>query len=145
MYLSIACPRVHPRRWWGFDQGGGQMYPKSPPGDRRNCQTTAPPCTRGDHSADWHRSLCPTPPPQPTLRSNSPLPGKTKRSNSPWSPGGGGGGGLQLIGALHLKCCCDSDSTKVAIIQQGSHVVGQNTAPYCRIPGKGSELFFFLF
>ena len=44
---------------------------------------------------------------------------------------------------VYLKCCCDSDSTKVATIQQGSHVVGQNAAPHCRVPGKGSELFFF--
>ena len=32
--------------------------------------------------------------------------------------------------------------TTVATIQQGSHVIGQNAASHCRIPGKGSELFF---
>ena len=60
MHLSIACPTVPPGRWWGFDQGGGQMYPKSPPGDWRNGQT-APPDTRGDHSADWRRVNVPHP------------------------------------------------------------------------------------
>ena len=48
-----------------------------------------------------------------------------------------------FVAWLHLKYCCDSDSTKAATIQQGSHVVGQNAAPHCRIPRKGSELSFF--
>ena len=82
----------------GFDQGGGQMYPKSPPGDRQNGQT-APSCTRGDHSADWRRSMCPAL--VTDLVVKFPTPGKAKRSNPPWSPGGGGGvpWGMQLIGA----------------------------------------------
>ena len=40
---------------------------------------------------------------------------------------------------LHLKCCCDSDSTKVAT----SHVVCQNAAPHCTIPRKSSDFFPF--
>ena len=104
MHRSIPCPRVPPPppgRWWGFYQGGGQMYPKSPPGNKRNGQT-APPRTRGDHSADWRRSMCPTPVTHLVVK--FPTPDKAKRSNPPWSPGGGGGGGgLQLIGAIPTK------------------------------------------
>ena len=61
---------------WG---GGGQMYPKSPPGDKRNGQT-APPCTRGDHSADWRRSMAPG---TPVTHLVVKFP-KAKRSNPPW-------------------------------------------------------------
>ena len=103
-HQSIACPRV-PTPWEmvGIWPGWGQMYPKSPPGDRRNGQT-APPCTRGEHSADWCRSMCPTPVTHLVVKFSAP--GKAKRSNPPWSPGGGGGGALQLIGALRQTHVC---------------------------------------
>ena len=97
MHLSIACPRVPspppPGRWWGFDQGGGQMYPKSPPGDKRNGQT-APPCTRGDHSADCRRSMCPTPVTHLVVK--LPTPGQSEAVKSPMVSRGGGGRGLAI-------------------------------------------------
>ena len=43
--------------------------------------------------------MCPTPVTHLVVK--FPTPGKVKRSNPPWSPGGGGGG-LQLIGALDI-------------------------------------------
>ena len=46
MPQGTPIPPPPPGRWWGFDQGGGQMYPKSPPGDRRNGQTAPPWYTR---------------------------------------------------------------------------------------------------
>ena len=76
------------------------MYPKSPPGVRQNGQT-APPCTRGDHSANWRRSMCPTPVTHLVVK--FPTPGQSKAVKSPVVFRGGGGGvelGLQLIGAL---------------------------------------------
>ena len=101
MHLSIACPMVPPPpgRWWGFDQGGSQMYPKSPPGDRRNGQT-APPCARGDHSADWRLSMCPTPVTHLVVKFPTP-----EQSEAVPCGLGGGGGGLAIdrcIRASHL-------------------------------------------
>ena len=52
MYLSIACPKVllppPPPEMAGIDLGGGggQMYPKSPPRERRNGQKAPPAETR---------------------------------------------------------------------------------------------------
>ena len=58
------------------------------PGDRRNGQIT-PPCTRGDHSADWRRSMCPTP--LTHLVVKFPTLGQSEAVKSPVvSPGGGG-------------------------------------------------------
>ena len=48
-----------------------------------------------------------------------------------------------FVAWLHLKCYCDSDSTKVATIQQGSDFVCQNAAP--GFPEKALNLFFFFF
>ena len=53
-----------PWRWWGFDQGGGgggvKCIPNPHPGTDEVVKQPHP-CTRGDHSADWRRSMCPTP------------------------------------------------------------------------------------
>ena len=68
---------VPPGRWLGFDQG------RSPPGNRRNVHTT-PPCIRGDDSAGWRQSMCPTPVTHFVVK--FPTPGKAKRSNPRWSP-----------------------------------------------------------
>ena len=104
MHLSIACPRVPPPppRGDGGDLtrvgggGGGQTYPKSPPGDRRNGQTS-PPCTRGDHSADWRRSLCPGPTPVTHLVVKFPPPWAKRSGQIPRGlRGGGGGRGLAI-------------------------------------------------
>ena len=74
---------------WGFDQlGRGQMYPKSPSGDRRNGQT-APPCTRGYHSADWRQSMCPTAVTHFVVK--FPTPGQSEAVKSPAVSRGGGG------------------------------------------------------
>ena len=80
------------------------MYRKSHPGTDELAKQLHP-STRGDPSADWRRSMCPTP--LTHLVVKFPTPGKEKRSSPPWSPVGGGGGGggggvpqlLQLIGS----------------------------------------------
>ena len=106
-------PPPPPPEMWGFDQGGGQMYPKSPLGDTRNGQT-APPCTRGDHSADWRRSMCPTPITHlvvkfPTTRA--------KRSGQiPRGLGGGGGGGGLAID----RCINREELFKGGVIQRNT-------------------------
>ena len=76
----------------------GQMYPKSPPGDKRNGQT-APPCTREDHSADWSRSMCPTPVAHLVVK--FPHPGQSEAVKIPMVSGGGGGG---LVGLAIDRC-----------------------------------------
>ena len=60
------------------------------PGDRRNGQT-APPCTRGDHSADWRWSMYAAPVTHPVVK--FPTPGQSEAVKSPVVYGGGGGGG----------------------------------------------------
>ena len=97
--MPQGTPPPPPREMVGIWPGWGQMYPKSPPGDRRNGQT-APPCTRGDHIADWRRSMCPTPITHLVVK--FPTLGKAKRSNPRGLPGGGGGGGLAIDRCIRL-------------------------------------------
>ena len=79
MHLSIACHRVPlPGRWWGFDQGGGQIYPTSPPRGQTKWSNSPTLYTR--------RSQC-------RLASvNMPHPRAKWSGQVPRSPGGGGGG-----------------------------------------------------
>ena len=49
-----------------------------------------------------------------------------------------------FVAWLHRKCYCDSDSTLEKLPPFNSHVVGQNAAPHCRIPGKALNFFFLL-
>ena len=92
-------PPPPPRRWWGFDHGGGQMYPKSPPGDWRNGQIS-PPFTRGNHSAHWRRSMCPTRVTHLVVK--FPTLGQSEAVKSPVVSCGGGGGGW---GGLAIDRC----------------------------------------
>ena len=99
LYRSIACPTVPPPPpgdGGDLTRAGGQMYPKSPPGDRRNGQIS-PPFTSGDHSADWRRSMCPTR--VTNLVVKFPTLGQSEAVKSP-VVSRGVGWGLQLIGAL---------------------------------------------
>ena len=131
MHLSIACPRVVPLplEMWGSDQdvgggGGVQMYPKFPPGDRQNGQT-AHPCTRGEHSADWRRSMCPAPVTHPVVK--FPTPGKAKRSN----PQGGTPG---LATDRCITSLCDvRDEQSFPVCPAGhEHVLGPTHVPPLR-------------
>ena len=83
--------------------GGGQIYPKSPPGDRRNGQIAPPFYTRRSQCR-----LASVNVPHPCNPPCGQIPhARAMRSGqNPRGLPGGGGGGLQLIGALSLCICC---------------------------------------
>ena len=122
MHLSIACPRVPPPpppgRWRGFDQGWGQIHPKTPPQGQRKWSNSPTPgagnvrnvCTTRfiESATEEHTQItvqtddgqC-AQPPESTLWSNSPP--RVKRSGQiPRGPLGGGGT-RGLLGALRLQ------------------------------------------
>ena len=71
MHLSIACPMVPLGDGGDLTRVGVKCILNPHPGRDEIVQQPHP-STRGDHSADWRRSKCPTSPPYPTLWSNSP-------------------------------------------------------------------------
>ena len=92
-------PPPPPGRWWGFDQGRVKCI-LNPHSGTNEMVKQPHPCTRRDHSADWCRSMCPTPVTHLVVK--IPTPGQSEAVKSPvvsGGGGGGGGGGLQLIGA----------------------------------------------
>ena len=96
MHLSIACPRVPPPpppgRRWGFDRGGGQMYPGLNPHPGTNEMVKQLHPVHAEITVQTGVGQC-APTPVTHLVVKFPTPGQSEAVKSPMVSRGGGGGG----------------------------------------------------